>query len=173
MRLLHFTISFGVIAILALIIVNTPKRLKLSISDRYVGVYNGLGITDDNSVLGYRFLEFQIDDSPYSKIVVTNQKRRYNSFSIYYPSGGLMVKGTCGFEGQGANMYPMLDDVCDATCYLPDGSVGTEVKNGTGTLTTYHASGEPHWIATYDRFNRVKIDRFDPGQIQKPKVSEE
>lgn len=139
-----------------------PRRAVLDINDRWVGVYRGMGITNDDSIFGYRFIAFEIDDLPYSRMVVRNTGETFNPFTITYPNGTPMVTGTCKIEGVGLDAYPLIDEVDSATCYLLNGTVDTTVRDGTGTLTTYHPNGDPHWVSEYIDHNRLSIDRFDP-----------
>ena len=139
--------------------ITVTRKVVLRINSKWNAQVVGLGLRDDQSLLGLRYLSFDIDDSPYSRIVVINQNQTYNPMVIYYPNGKVMVQGSCKIKIDGENTYPLIDEIDNVICYKIDGQIGAQVVDGTGTMMTYHPTGEPHWVSTYENYERTSIEK--------------
>ena len=89
-------------------------------NDRWTDYYTGLRFPDTNDFLGFNFYEFRIADSPYRVWTISNERVECNAITGYYPDGAACLVGTCRIEGEGRDMYPLIDGLGSATSYRPD-----------------------------------------------------
>jgi hypothetical protein len=68
----------------------------------------------------------------------------YNSFEFRDPDVEFFAIGTCRVELRGPDSIPVPDinNIENAVFYKPDGSVGSEIRNGTGFFTMWHSNSK-------------------------------
>lgn len=148
-----------------------PRSKAMLRNDRHIGYYTGLGLVEDNTLLGYRFLRYTIDDSPHRKFEIRTDGTRYGSIEVRYPNGALAVEGRCAFEGTGQNRYPRTDIFDWGVSYRPDGSVAGVVRNGNGKGYLFYPSGpvqfewelkdhEPLYFKAYGEDGKLQLHRL-------------
>ncbi len=93
----------------------------------------------------------------------------YNRFRGYYPDGTLREEGECYVEVMGLPPQPFPDphNLHSARCYRPDGSLFSEVINGTGVQTICTPEGVKTWELELKDFQRVRLTMWHPnGRLQ-------
>ena len=92
----------------------------------------------------------------------------YNPFESRYPDGKLQAEGLCLVESSVRSIpVPFIDDVTDGRFYKPDGSFGSEVRNGAGVLTLWYPNGRKRWEVEFDDFKRKRLRGwYENGQLQ-------
>jgi hypothetical protein len=143
-----------------------PRTMTLGGNARWSGEYTGLGFTWDNSLLGFRFRKFTIDDSPNGYWEIQNVGNEFNPVKGFYPNGTIRMKGTCRIDGVGPHQHPLFDDVDDAVFYRPDGSIASTIVDGTGWWKTFHASGQQAFEVEYRNHEKVSMTYWsDDGSL--------
>ena len=97
------------------------------------------------------------------------RREGYSPFKGYYPDGTLREEGECLVELMGAHHQPFPDpnDVKWSKCYRPDGSLGSEVVDGTGTQTLWMPDGVKIGELQLRDYQRVKMTTWYPnGELQ-------
>lgn len=151
----------GLLVGLATLAVSVEKTRTLETSSKWSASYSGLGIVDSNGVFGFQYREFLIDDLPNRTWSVSRVNSDCHPMVGYYPDGSICAKGFCRIEGTGRNMYPLIDEVCEATTYKPDGTVGSRVVNGTGRFALYFPDGTLNWEFVFADYERISYSHWD------------
>ncbi len=78
------------------------------------------------------------------RLVIDFEGQGYNTYTAYYPNGKVRERGEClvDTDFQGLELYPDDHNVLWCKCYKPDGTVGSEVKDGTGVQTRWSTDGQ-------------------------------
>lgn len=118
-----------------------PRSKVMLRNNQHIGYYTGLGLFDDNTLLGYRFSKYTIDDSPHRQFEIRTDGTQYGLTEARYPNGELALEGRCVLEGRGQNRYPRADLFDWAVSYRPDGSVAGVVRDGSGKCYLFYPSG--------------------------------
>lgn len=135
-----------------------PKSHTLSGSPYHKGHYRGFGIQGlENPVFGkhYYRVTFAYEDT----YMQTEYKGPgYNNFRRRYPDGTLAEEGQCMVELYGSPLQPIPDEhnVLWSKCYKPDGTLCSEVENGTGTQVHWTPQGVRIWELELVNFQRVR-----------------
>ena len=93
----------------------------------------------------------------------------YNLFRGYYPDGTLREVGQCLVERMGIDGHPYPDphDLKWSRCYRPDGSLASEVIDGSGTQTIFFPDGTLSWKLELSGDQRVSLSMLHPnGQLR-------
>ena len=93
----------------------------------------------------------------------------YNPYKAFYSDGSLQQEGECRIKIMGFEYapYPNWSDLDWAKCYRPDGSLGSEVVDGTGTQTQWMPDGTKVWELELVNHKRVAHTMWYPnGQLQ-------
>ena len=130
-----------------------PKSHTLAASPFLVGHYTGFGIPGiQNRILGKRYylVTFSYEDI---KLEVKYERPGYNRFRRFYRDGRLAEEGECMVELYNAGEpTPDESDVLWSKCYKPDGTLGSDVKNGTGT--------QIHWNTQCVKISELELADF-------------
>jgi len=135
-----------------------PKRTPMEISPNVTGFYRGFGLHDGKGILGKNY--FKISWNEYSVLVECSVRGMgFNRYRCWYPSGALLEEGECLVESSGFYHQPVVDrhHVKWAKCYKPDGSLGSEISNGTGVQTNWTSGGTKIWELQLKNYKRVKL----------------
>ena len=145
-----------------------PKSHTLSCSPYHFGHYRGFGIPGaEDPILGKRYyrITFAYEDT----YMETEYKGLgYNNFRRFYPDGTLAEQGQCMVELYDSPLQPVPDesDLLWSKCYRPDGTLCSEVKNGTGTQMYWTTEGVKIWELELANFKRVRHTMWYPnGQL--------
>lgn len=146
-----------------------PKSHTLTVSDYFVGHYKGFGIPGvENPVFGKKYYLVTINLPEVGYFKVKYSRQGYNDFKRFYPNGTLAEEGQCLVELYGYPLEPVPDysDLLWSKCYKPDGSLYSEVKNGTGTQIYWAPDGVKTWELELADFKRVRLSMWHPnGQL--------
>ncbi len=146
-----------------------PKSHTLSASPLLVGHYTGFGIPGmENRILGKRYYLVTFSHKG-NKLEVEYDGPGYSRFRRFYPDGTLAEEGKCMVELYDFPPQPVPDehDVLWSKCYKPNGTLGSEVKNGTGTQICWNANAIKIWELELADFKRVRHSKwYANGQLQ-------
>ena len=148
-----------------------PKSAVLPVNHHYIGHYRGLGLTGEPGFFGRNYFHFTIDYRPSNPKAnfweVEFNQEGYNAFRQYYANGQLAEEGECLVEVYNLNdPLPLFDDVRWSKCYKPDGSLGSEVKDGTGVQTGWYPNGHKSWELELRDYKRDHLRMwYENGQL--------
>ena len=145
-----------------------PKAIPHPMGAMFTAYYTGLGLPGASGLFGKHWgrVEMLVDDG--GKWVFQFRKEGYNPFEGYYPDGTIREEGECLVELMGFHDQPFPDTraVRTSKCYLPDGSLASEVNNGTGIQTYWTPSGVKIWELTLKESIPERLTRWYPnGQL--------
>lgn len=147
-----------------------PKSQPLSINeDVYTGYYRGLGLSDGTGFYGKQFFRLVVDDGTNGYWEVDYSQPGYNSYCGFYPNGTCREVGECFVEINGGDLDPAPDsnDVKSGKYYKPDGTLGSEVADGTGTQTLWYLDGKKRWELVLHDYKRVQHSVwYENGQLR-------
>jgi len=133
--------------------------------------YRGLGKdVDSTGLMGYMWsgVTQRFGDGGYYRMDF--EAPGFNAFAGYYPNGSKREVGTCMVEMMGimpVMPYPDFHDVDTSRCYKPDGSLGSEVINGTGVQTVWLPDGTKIWeLHLKDHVRTFRRSWHENGQLQ-------
>lgn len=92
----------------------------------------------------------------------------FNPFKSYYPDGTLQQEGACYVSPNGPEKepFPNLHRLDWARCYKPDGTLASEVVDGTGTQTLWTPDGTKTWELKLEDGQRAELKMWYPsGQL--------
>lgn len=164
----QIAIILAVVLVVALIFWAWPKSHTLTVSDYFVGHYRGFGIPGfENPVLGKRYYLVTINLPGAGYFKVKHRGPGYNDFKRFYPNGKLAEEGQCLVEYfDSPEPEPDYHNLLWSKCYKPDGSLCSEVKNGTGTQIYWAPDGIKTWELELADFKRVRLSTWHPnGQL--------
>jgi hypothetical protein len=90
-------------------------------------------------------------------------------FKRFYPDRELLAEGKCRMELIGSPLFPCprWDSVEWANCYKPDGTIGSQVRNGTGNMVSYALDGSKSEELELRDFQRVRFSSwYSNGQLR-------
>jgi hypothetical protein len=138
-----------------------PKSQPLSVNEQYYrGYYRGLGLSDQRGFLGKNFYRVVVQDIDEGYWEVWFREAGYSPYRGYYPNGTMREEGEClvEFVGFGGNEpVPDRHAVRWGKYYLPDGRLGSEVKNGSGIQTYWYSDGTECWELELRDFKRRRL----------------
>jgi hypothetical protein len=134
-----------------------PKRMPFSINPRYAGCYWG------NDWVGRHFYRVIVNDEPLGWWEANVSRPGYNRYRGYYPDGTLREEGEIMVTYLLANPEPFADvhQVKWGKYYRPDGTLGSEVRDGTGEQTWWYLNGKPRWRLAVREGKRVLLEHWD------------
>ena len=144
-----------------------PKSQPLTVHPSYVGLYRGLGLTDDDGFFGKSYYHVTISDE-YGRTEVCYSKPGYNRFRGFYKDGTLRAEGECLVELTGHPKLPCPDvhSVRFGEYYTPDGTLASEIEDGAGVQTYWTPDGVKTWELELRDFKRVRHAMWYPsGQL--------
>lgn len=155
------TIVLGVAALLllataAITVVLRPKSEPLSINPQYfTGYYSG------GFFFPKRYYKVVFDSgADYHWEVDLVRLNDYCPYRVWYRDGTLQEEGEMFVESSGppSAAEPAPDDhnVRWCNCYRPDGSASSQVRDGTGVQTRWHANGALLWRLELRNYQRVR-----------------
>ncbi|MFU8828927.1 MAG: toxin-antitoxin system YwqK family antitoxin [Phycisphaerales bacterium] len=140
--------------------------------------YRGLGQdTKSTGLMGYMWtgMTMKFDDGGYYRAEF--KAPGFNPFVGYYPDGSKREVGTCWVEMVNSNpVMPsaVFSYVDTSRCYKPDGSLGSEVRNGTGVQKVWLPDGTKVWELHLQNHIRTLHRRWhDNGQLSDEKAYED
>ena len=147
-----------------------PKSQPLSINrEFYTGYYRGLGLTDDVGFFGKNYFRLVIDDGDSGYWEVDYRRPGFNPYRGYYPNGMCREEGECFVEINGDVLDPDPDsnNVRSGKYYRPDGTLGSEVVDGTGIQTLWFPDGTKRWELVLRDYRRVRHSIwYENGQLR-------
>jgi hypothetical protein len=147
-----------------------PKSQPLSLNEQVlVGYYRGLGLTNEPSFIGKRFFRLVADDGECGYWEVDYISPGYNPYRGFYPNGDCREEGECLVEINGGAEDPSPDssNVRWGKYYKPDGTLASEVANGTGMQTLWYPDGTKRWELVLLDYTRVRHSVwYDNGQLR-------
>lgn len=146
-----------------------PKSIPHPMNEKYVtAYYRGFGLPGAPSILGTLWDRVQISATDGGKWIFEYEHEGYNNFKGYYPNGNICEEGECFVEIMGFHDQPFPDQhkVRNSKCYLPDGTLGSEVKDGTGIQTYWTPKDVKTWELVLKDYVRQKLTMWYPnGQM--------
>ena len=165
----QLTIILAIVLVAAFIFWGWPKKHTLTVSEYVVGHYRGFGIPGfENPVLGKKYYLVTINHPGEGYWNVKYKRSGYNDFKRFYPNGTLAEEGQCLVKlyNYPPEPVPNESDVLWSKCYKPDGSLCSEVKNGTGTQIYWSPDGVKTWELELADFKRVHLSMWHKnGQL--------
>jgi len=147
-----------------------PRSVPHPMNEKYVtAYYHGFDLAGAPGFLGRLWGRVEFSDDDGGKWVFQYEHEGYNDFKAYYPNGNIREEGQCRVEVMGAHEQPFPDesDVRNSKCYLPDGTLGSEVTNGTGTQTHWTSKGVKIWeLVLKDYVRQQHTIWFPDGQLR-------
>jgi hypothetical protein len=139
-----------------------PKSRGLSIGLDYIGHYRGLGLWEGPGPFGrsYYRLTFHSTDAEDGLCEVYFSGYGFNRFREKYPNGVFRQEGECLVEPNGfpeADPLPDIHHVKWGKHYRPDGSLGSEIRDGTGVQIFWSPEGVKLWELELRNFQRVRL----------------
>lgn len=132
-------------------------------------LYRGFVFPDGTSIFGKQWFAVIWDSkSDGSHWRFEYIKEKYNPYKAYYSDGTLQQEGECLIEIMGFEdgPYPDWHDLRWAKCYKPDGSLGSEVIDGTGTQMIWAQDGTKIWELELVNYQRASHTMYYPnGQL--------
>ena len=130
-------------------------------SDDNIGYYRGLGWGDEPGYFGKNFYRFRVsagggEPIEYVDVDVFLEQGDSSSFRAFYPDGTLRLEGVGSVEFSGFHGNEPIPDFSYPKCqksYRPDGTLGSEIVDGTGVATIWRPDGRvaSEWvIENYD-----------------------
>ena len=139
--------------------------------DWITGHYRGLGQdVESTGLIGYMWtgVTLRFEDGGYWRMDF--EEPGFNPFVGYYPDGSVREVGTCMVEmvNSGPVMpSPDFHHVDSSQCYRPDGTLGSEVIDGTGIQTVWSPGGIKLWELHLENHVRtLRRSWHDNGQLQ-------
>ncbi len=133
--------------------------------------YRGLGReADSTGLMGYMWsgVTQLSEDGGYWRM--NFEAPGYNEFVGYYPDGSIREIGTCMVHMTDILPEvptPDFHDVDSSRCYKPDGTLGSEVVNGTGIQTIWRPDGTKIWeLHLEDHVRTLHRMWYDNGQLR-------
>ena len=169
-RVLLFYIFLFILAAIPITWYAWPKSMPHPVSPDYMQfLYRGFAINDGTSIFGKQLfavaMENEFDGSHWRVECITE---KYNPYKAYYSDGTLLHEGECmnQFMYFADGPYPDWYDVRWAKCYKPDGSLGSEVIDGTGTQMIWLQDGTKIWELKLANYQRAAHTKWYPnGQL--------
>jgi len=149
-----------------------PRSAGLSCNPKwFTGYYRGLGLTDGPGLLGrswYR-VEFAVTEPEHGKCIVFFDEPGFNRFEARYPDGSLRAEGECYVTLNGGSLDPVpeINNVKSGRYYKPNGELGSEVVNGTGTETYWAPNGTKLWELELKNYQRQQLSWWYPNGAKK------
>ena len=144
-----------------------PKSRGLSVSPTFIGHYRGLGLWEGPGLFGrsYYRITFSSTDPEDGLCEVYFSGYGFNRFRGEYPNGVLREEGECLVEPNGDSEDPMPDihQVKWGNYYRPDGSLGSEIRDGTGVQIYWSREGVKLWELELRNFQRVRVSWWYPN----------
>ena len=135
-----------------------PKSQVMGFSPNAVGHYRGFGIVGEDIFLFARSFYLVTHKTDYGYYQVQYHHPGYNSFKGFYNNGALREEGECFVELDGAYNQPCPDisDVRIGKYCKPDGTLGSEINDGSGVKTYWTDDGVKIWELERRDFKRVR-----------------
>ncbi len=140
-------------------IVFSPKKTPLSLNpDIFTGYYWG------NDFLGRHYYRVVAADEPYGYWKVDVHGPGYNSYQGYYGNGKLREEGAIKVTFRCLPPEPQPDngDVEWANYYRPDGTLGAQIRDGTGEQIFWYPDGTVRWKLVVKNFQPVSHEMWGP-----------
>lgn len=144
-----------------------PKSQPLEFSPDFIGYYRGFGLEGAPSIFGKQYYLVKIKDND-GVCWVSYRNEGYNHFEGFYTSGAIREEGECLVEVMGGynRPCPERETVKWGKYYKPDGTLGSEVKEGTGLQTYWTLKGVKFWELELKDSKRVLLSMWFPnGQL--------
>ncbi len=144
------------------------KSVTMSINRSYTGYYRGLSNSEK------RFHRVEVDEGSGVKWIVDIQGEGWNSYRGYYSNGTLREEGEIHVFANGIEkeLTPDRHVVRWGRYYKPDGSLGSEIKDGTGDQILWFLNGQICWHMKQVDGKRVSDQMWQPdGTTNGPVIS--
>ncbi len=146
-----------------------PKSCTLSQS--YIARYRGFGLDkQDGWLTGRLYYELEYAPTgPNDGLTTIGARPGYNYFRGYYNNGVLREEGEALIEYiDDCPVMPDSDKIRWAKYYRPDGTLGSEVVDGTGVQTLWTIQGIKVWELKMQKQTRTHLSTWYPnGKLQR------
>ena len=145
-----------------------PKSQAFGFSPNMVGYYRGFGILEENIFLIGKSYYLVTEERNHAYYEVEYRHPGYNHFRGFYDNGVLREEGECFVELSGFynRPCPEISDVRIGKYFKPDGTLGSEVRDGSGVQTYWTDDGVKIWELETRDFKRVRHSIWYPnGQV--------
>ena len=175
MKKTHRALLVVIIAVMATVVLLVgwglyPKSMPHPVNTEYAtAYYRGFGVPGAPGLLGRLWGRVEMSEIDGGTWVFEYEHEGYNNFRRYYANGDIREEGECWVEIMGFQSQPFPDDtnLRSCKCYRPDGTLGSEVRNGTGTETGWTAEGVKIWEGVLKDYVRQKHSIWFPnGQLR-------
>lgn len=140
-----------------------PKTTALSLNPNvFVGYYWG------SDRIGRHFYRVTANEGRYGRWEVAFRGVGYNRYRGYYPDGSLREEGEIRVSLSGLPPEPVPDtsDVKWGNYYMPDGTLGAQVRDGTGEQKLWYPNGKLRWKLVLRGYKRVRGETWlETGEL--------
>jgi hypothetical protein len=145
-----------------------PKSERMSFcpTGEYIGFYRGFGLVDypPRCMLGksYYRIRFSPPDVPGAYCDFFLDGSRLCRFLGRYPSGTVREEGTCEVEWTTQCIpMPNANRTHFGRYYQPNGTLASEIRDGTGVQTYWNDEGVKLWELELDSLRRIRVTMWD------------
>ena len=166
-----WVLGFAVLLLLALGIFWLAwheKSVTLGLHKSYTGYYRGLFNSEK------RFHRVEVDEGSGVRWIVDIDGEGWNTYRGYYADGTLREEGEIHVYPNGPykELTPDRHVVRWGRFYKPDGSLGSEIKDGTGDQMLWYPNGQVAWHMKQVNGKRVSAQLWQPnGATNGPEIS--
>lgn len=168
-RLLRKPLLLGLVSLLCIIAVVAafeevrPKTTGLSANPEYfTGYYWG------GNIIGRHYYRVTADEGTYGRWEVAFRGVGYNPYRGYYADGTLREEGEIRVSlfGLPPEPVPNTSDVRWGNYYMPDGTLGAQVRDGTGEQKLWYPNGSLRWKLVLRGYRRVMNETWlESGEL--------
>jgi hypothetical protein len=137
--------------------INSPKSIPLRYSPTiFTGHYRG------NEIIGQKFFKVVCNEGNLGYWEVEINEPGWNRYRGYYPNGILSQEGEINvpFGDNPPEPQPDHSDVKWGKYYKPDGTLSSEIQNGTGEQILWFPNGNIRWKMVLKDYKRVKVEMW-------------
>lgn len=140
------------------------KESPLPINDRIIGHYRGIGFADGVGFLGknYYAITFYPTEPADGETRIYLGTNELHRFAGTYANSRIRHEGKCLVEyDELGRPTPEFHRVISERCYTPDGKLGSEVKDGTGTQSYWTLQGQLVWRLDLEDGRRKSLETWN------------
>lgn len=144
------------------------KSVTMRIHPSYTGYYRGLFNSEK------RFHRVQVDEGTVGSWIVDIQGEGWNSYRGYYPDGTLREEGEIHVYPNDVHkeLTPDQHVVRWGRYYKPDGSLGSDITEGTGDQKLWYPNGQLRWHLKQVHGKRVSAQLWQmDGATNGPEIT--
>ncbi len=151
-------LTFLVIVIVVATWIFWPRHAPLSGNSQHTGYYWG-----NDGWLGRHYYRLHCDEGLGLEYEVDFHDYGWNRCRGWYPDGSTAFESEINVtkNGRKNDPNPDLHHVRWGKYFRPDGTLSSEIVDGTGIQTLWHPNGEMRWRLKLQNFKRVTAEQWD------------